>query len=94
MGEAGSWEALEGKGFGLVREKAIRQFAAGGGWHGLIAFSSSACNTGDPGSIPGSGRSPGGGNGNSLQGIFAWRIPRTEEPGGLQCMGLQESDTT
>ena len=27
----------------------------------------SACTVGDPGSIPGSGRSPGEGNGNSLQ---------------------------
>ena len=27
----------------------------------------SACNAGDPGSIPGSGRSPGEGNANSLQ---------------------------
>ena len=27
----------------------------------------SACNAGDPGSIPGSGRSPGTGNGNPLQ---------------------------
>ena len=27
----------------------------------------SACSTGDPGSIPGSGRSPGEGNGNLLQ---------------------------
>ena len=27
----------------------------------------SACNVGDPGSIPGLGRSPGEGNGNSLQ---------------------------
>ena len=27
----------------------------------------SACNEGDPGSIPGSGRSPGEGNGNPLQ---------------------------
>ena len=27
----------------------------------------SACNAGDPGSIPGLGRSPGGGNGNPLQ---------------------------
>ena len=27
----------------------------------------SACNTGDPGSIPGLGRSPGEGNGNPLQ---------------------------
>ena len=26
--------------------------------------------------------------------ILAWRIPWTEEPGGLQSMGLQESDTT
>ena len=25
---------------------------------------------------------------------FAWRIPRTEEPGGLQSMGSLESDTT
>ena len=26
--------------------------------------------------------------------ILAWRIPCTEEPGRLQSMGLQESDTT
>ena len=26
--------------------------------------------------------------------ILAWRIPRTEEPGGLQSMGHKESDTT
>ena len=26
--------------------------------------------------------------------IFAWRIPWTEEPGRLQSMGSQESDTT
>ena len=26
--------------------------------------------------------------------ILAWRSPWTEEPGGLQSMGLQESDTT
>ena len=25
--------------------------------------------------------------------ILAWRIPWTEEPGGLQCMGWQESPT-
>ena len=36
----------------------------------------------DTGSIPGSGISPGGGNGYPLQ-ILAWRIPWTEEPGGL-----------
>ena len=26
--------------------------------------------------------------------ILAWRIPWTEEPGGLQSMGYRESDTT
>ena len=26
--------------------------------------------------------------------ILTWRIPRTEEPGGPQSMGSQESDTT
>ena len=26
--------------------------------------------------------------------ILAWKIPRTEEPGGLQSMGSQETDTT
>ena len=47
--------------------------------------------TGDPGSIPGSGR--------SLEeemvthSIPAWRIPWTEEPGGL-LWGYRESDMT
>ena len=36
----------------------------------------------DRDSIPGSGRSPGEGNGNHAN-ILAWRIPWTEEPGGL-----------
>ena len=40
----------------------------------------SACNVGDPGLIPGSGRSPGEENG---------LIPWIEDPGGLQSMGLQ-----
>jgi len=42
----------------------------------------------DLGSIPGLGRSPGGGNGNPLQ-FLVWKIPWTEEPGGLQSMGPQ-----
>jgi len=48
-------------------------------------------NAGDLGSIPGSGRSPGEGNGNPLPSILAWRIQRMEDPGGLQSMGLQKS---
>ena len=34
------------------------------------------------------GRSTGGGHGNPLQ-YLAWRIPWTEEPGGLQFIGSQ-----
>ena len=40
--------------------------------------------------ILGSGRSPGGGNGSPLH-YSCLEIPRTEEPGGLQSMGLQKS---
>ena len=45
----------------------------------MMKSKESACNTGDPGSIPVLGRSPGEENGNPLQ-IIAWRIPWTEEP--------------
>ena len=48
----------------------------------------SAYNAGDPGSIPGSGRSPGEGMATHSS-ILPWEIPRTEEPGGLQSIGLQ-----
>ena len=42
----------------------------------------------DVSSIPESGRSPGETTGNPLQ-YSAWRIPWTEEPGGLQFIGSQ-----
>ena len=47
-----------------------------------------ACNAEDPGSIPGSGRSPEKEMATHSS-ILAWRIPQTEEPGGLQSMGSQ-----
>ena len=54
---------------------------------------STACNAGDPGSIPGLG--------GSLEkemathsSILAWRILWTEQPDRLQSMGSQESDST
>ena len=52
----------------------------------------SACNAGDAGSIPESGRSPGGGNGNPLQDSCLETL-WTEEAGGLQSTGLQKSRT-
>ena len=42
----------------------------------------------DAGSVPRSGRSPGEGHGTPLQ-YSCWRIPWTEEHGGLQSTGLQ-----
>ena len=48
----------------------------------------SACNARDLGSILGSGRSPGEGNGNHSS-ILAWKFPWTEEPGRLQSLRSQ-----
>ena len=55
-----------------------------------------AGDTGDLGSIPGSGRSPGEGNDNHAS-ILAWEIPWTEEPGSLAVYspwGHKELDVT
>ena len=99
-----------------------------GGFPGGSGVKKPPANAGDPGLIPGLGRSPREGDDNPLQyywtslvaqmaknlpaveetwvqsldqedplekgmathsRILAWRIPWTEEPGGLQSMGLQ-----
>ena len=83
-----SWNmncAYKGK-WGLLRRTQI--------WGGVKGFScgsdgkQAACNAGDPGSIPQSGRSSGEGNGNALQ-YSCLEKSTTEEPGGLQSMGLK-----
>ena len=54
----------------------------------------STCNMGVPGSIPGLGREiPRRKEMATHSSILAWRIPWTEEPGGLQSRGHKESDT-
>ena len=68
-----------------------------GGYEGFPGGSEvkvSACNVGDLGLIPGSGRSLG--REDPLEkamathsSILAWRIPWIEEPGGLQSTGPQ-----
>ena len=55
------------------------------GFPGGLVVKNLPANVGDVGSISGSGRSPG--EGNTCSSIFAWEIPWTEEPGGLQSMG-------
>ena len=64
-------------------------FSIGSAVKNLLA---NAGDTGDSGSVPGLGRSLAEGNGNLLQ-YIVWEIPWTEEPGGLQSMGLQKSQT-
>ena len=53
------------------------------GFPGGLVVKNSSANAGDVGLISGLGRSPGGGNGNSLQYFCLGKIPWTEEPGGL-----------
>ena len=50
----------------------------------------SACNAGDPGSIPGSGRFPGEGNGNPLQYSC---LGNHMDRGAWQAHGVPESPT-
>ena len=49
----------------------------------------SACNTGDPGSIPGSRGDPQERGMATHSSILAWRIPWTEESFRLQSVGSQ-----
>ena len=56
--------------------------------HGGSDGKESACNVGDLGLIPGLGN-PWEKGMATHSNILSWRIPRTEEPGGLQSTGLQ-----
>ena len=58
------------------------------GFPGGTVVKNLPANAEEVGSFPGSGRSPGEGNGNHSS-ILAWRIPWTEEHGGLESIGLQ-----
>ena len=57
------------------------------GFPGGLDSKVSVCNEGDPGSVPGLGRSPGEGSGYPLQ--YSCLENPTKEPGGLPFMGLQ-----
>ena len=54
----------------------------------------SACNVGDPGSIPGLGRSPGGGHGNPLQDSCLENHHGQRSLVGYSPRGHKESDMT
>ena len=61
------------------------------GFSGSSGAKESSCDAGDPGSIPGLGRSPGGGHGNLLQYSC---FHRQSSLAGYSPWGRKESDTT
>ena len=63
------------------------------GFPGRSGGKASALNAGDPGLIPGLGRSLEKAMATHSS-ILAWRIPWMEELGGLQSTGRKELDTT
>ena len=63
------------------------------GFPGGLEVKASACNVGDLGSIPGSGISPGEGNGNPLQ-YSCLENPMDRGAGWATVHGVAESDTT
>ena len=66
----------------------IRDFPSG------LVGKESACNAGDPGSIPGWGRSPGEGNGNPLQYSCLGKSHGQRSLTGYSPWGRKELDTT
>ena len=58
------------------------------GFPGCSVLKNRLASAGNVGLIPGSGKSLEEGKA-TYSSILAWEIPRTEEPGGLQSMGLQ-----
>ena len=58
------------------------------GFPGGSVVKNPPADAGYAGSIPGLGRSPGGGHGTHFS-ILAWRIPQAEEPGSLQSITMQ-----
>ena len=63
------------------------------GFPGGSEVKASACNAGDLGSIPGSGRSPGEGNGNPLQYSCLEKSHGRRSLVGYSPRGRKESDT-
>ena len=59
-----------------------------------LSSKESACNTGDAGLIPGSRRSPGGGNGNPLQHFLSGKFHGQRSLEGYSPQGRKESATT
>ena len=81
----GAWVRVEFLELGVEREASLMPQ--------MLKKKKSALDAGDPGLIPGSGRSPGAGNGNLLQ-YSCLENPMERNPGGYSPWGCKETDTT
>ena len=66
----------------------------GMGFPGGSVVKNPPANAGDAGSVPGSGRSPGGGHGNPFHGILLGKSRGQRSLVGYRPWGCKESDTT
>ena len=73
---------------GMQIKATVRRRRTESGLPGDTVVKSLPARAGDAGSISVSRMAPGGGHGTHSS-ILAWKIPRTEEPGGPQSMGSQ-----
>ena len=78
---------------GRSHAQITKPYCVAQGFPDSLVVKNSPASAGDLDSIPGLGRSPEEEMATHSS-ILAWEILWTEEPGGLQPMGLQESDTT
>ena len=76
----------------LIQQMFIKDLHCGRGFPGGSVVKNLPSNAGDVESIPRSGRFPREGSA-SHSSVLAWEIPWTEEPGGLQSMKSQKSQT-
>ena len=75
------------------KKRQLDPFGGKPGFPGGSKSKESTCNVGDMGSIPGSGRSPGEGNGNPLQ-YSCLKNSMDRGPWWATVRGIAESDTT
>ena len=74
-------------GMGIVLQRTCPKEKTEGGLPWWLSGKASACNAGDPGSIPHQ-EDPLEKGMATHSSILAWRLPWTEAPGGEQSMGL------
>ena len=94
LGNPRDWAAVYGVAQSRTRLKRLRSSSGLVGFPGSSAGKKPFCSAGDPASMPGLGRFPGGGHGNPLQ-YSCLETPHGQKSlAGYRPGGCRESDTT